>query len=176
MHRRNLLVALAAWPASAAFAHHGWSSFDQGRPLYLDGFARKVAWRNPHAEFELEVDAEPKLPADLATRTMPAMSRALASETKTENHASLRPSVFSITAKVPVPHPTSRMRSPGAGAVWRSRAERQRRSRVTGDFRRAVGAGGWRDCQPPRQCHAYCRKDPAAHCHPQLETNELVPG
>ena len=49
-----------------AWAHHGWSSFDQTRPIYLEGKARKVAWRNPHVEFELELPADLKLPADLA--------------------------------------------------------------------------------------------------------------
>lgn len=77
MHRRNLLVALAAWPASAAFAHHGWSSFDQGRPLYLDGVARKVAWRNPHVEFDLEVVPDLKVPPDLGRRALPAQSAAV---------------------------------------------------------------------------------------------------
>lgn len=74
MQRRHLLVAAAALPASAAFAHHGWSSFDQSRPLYLAGKARKVAWRNPHVEFDLELDADLKLPADLARRPVPAQS------------------------------------------------------------------------------------------------------
>ena len=64
-------LALATWPA---WAHHGWSSFDQARPLYLEGHAAKVAWRNPHAEMELDLAAELKLPADLATRPLPAQS------------------------------------------------------------------------------------------------------
>jgi hypothetical protein len=77
MHRRHLLAASLA-PVAAlalrpgiAWAHHGWSSFDQERPLYLEGRALKVAWRNPHAELELELALEPRLPADLATRTLP---------------------------------------------------------------------------------------------------------
>ncbi|WP_088279151.1 DUF6152 family protein [Ideonella sp. A 288] len=74
MQRRHLLIAAATLPAPVAFAHHGWSSFDQSRPLYLEGMARKVAWRNPHAEFDLEVAADLKLPADLARRTLPAQS------------------------------------------------------------------------------------------------------
>ena len=74
MQRRTLITAplLLALPA---WAHHGWSSFDQGRPLYLEGKALKVAWRNPHAELVLELPAEGlKLPADLATRSLPAQS------------------------------------------------------------------------------------------------------
>lgn len=58
----------------AARAHHGWSSFDQGRPLYLEGRATQVAWRNPHAEFKLELVADPVLPADLPDRALPAQS------------------------------------------------------------------------------------------------------
>jgi hypothetical protein len=77
MNRRQLIAASLA-PVAAlalrpgiAWAHHGWSSFDQERPLYLEGRALKVAWRNPHAELELELAPEPRLPADLATRTLP---------------------------------------------------------------------------------------------------------
>lgn len=60
----------AGWPTPAR-AHHGWSSFDQDRPLYLQGRAREVKWRNPHAELTLERTAA-TLPADLATRPIPA--------------------------------------------------------------------------------------------------------
>ena len=65
------LAALPAW------AHHGWSSFDQTRPIYLEGRAAKVAWRNPHAELELDLAADLKLPADLATRVLPAQAAAV---------------------------------------------------------------------------------------------------
>lgn len=63
--------AAALLLAPAAHAHHGWSSFDQNRPLWLSGRARKVTWRNPHAELELELDAELRLPPDLAQRALP---------------------------------------------------------------------------------------------------------
>lgn len=76
MKRRTLLAAplLAALPA---WAHHGWSSFDLSKPIYLEGRASKVAWRNPHVELELEVNAELKLPADLASRALPAQAAAV---------------------------------------------------------------------------------------------------
>jgi len=76
MQRRHLLLAAAGGSLALppAFAHHGWSSFDQGRPIYLEGQAGKVTWRNPHAEFDLEVPADLKLPADLASRALPAQS------------------------------------------------------------------------------------------------------
>lgn len=73
MDRRTLVTTTLLLPF-AARAHHGWSSFDQGRPIYLEGKAAKVAWRNPHAELELDLAADLKLPADLATRTLPAQS------------------------------------------------------------------------------------------------------
>ena len=76
--RRAVLKTLGAglgWAAGAAalpaWAHHGWSSFDQTRPLYLQGKALEVKWRNPHVELVLERAAGP-LPAGLAQRKVPA--------------------------------------------------------------------------------------------------------
>ena len=74
MDRRSLLAVSAFGLVLPAWAHHGWSGFDQNRPLYLEGRARKVMWQNPHVEIELELPAEPKLPTDLARRTVPAQS------------------------------------------------------------------------------------------------------
>lgn len=72
MQRRLLLAGAALIALRPAFAHHGWSSFDQGRPIYLEGKAATVAWRNPHVEFTLELPPDYKLPADLAGRVLPA--------------------------------------------------------------------------------------------------------
>jgi len=72
--QRRLVIAAAALVPLAARAHHGWSSFDQNRPIYLEGRAVKVAWRNPHVEFELEVAPDLKLPADLGQRSLPAQA------------------------------------------------------------------------------------------------------
>ena len=74
MNRRLVLAGTALLALRPAWAHHGWSSFDQARPIYLEGRAVSVAWRNPHVEFELEVAADLKLPADLATRSLPAQT------------------------------------------------------------------------------------------------------
>ncbi len=74
MQRRTFTLGTAGLFALPAFAHHGWSSFDQGRPIYLEGRASKVAWRNPHAEFDLQVADTLTLPADLARRPVPAQS------------------------------------------------------------------------------------------------------
>jgi hypothetical protein len=80
MQRRHLIAAtpwlpLLAWPQ--ARAHHGWSSLDQGRPLYLEGKAAKVSWTNPHAEVLLDLPADLQLPADLANRALPPQSAAV---------------------------------------------------------------------------------------------------
>jgi hypothetical protein len=75
MLRRDLLVAGACagiWPL--ARAHHGWSSFDQDRPIYLEGTVTGVKWRNPHAELVLELPAVLALPAGLAERPLPAQT------------------------------------------------------------------------------------------------------
>lgn len=64
------LGCLPGW----ALAHHGWSSFDEERPLYLEGRAVEVMWRNPHAELVLEIADGLRLPADLVRRPLPAQS------------------------------------------------------------------------------------------------------
>lgn len=74
--RRTCLLAAAALPF-AARAHHGWSSFDQDRPLFLQGRVVEVKWQNPHAELMLELPADYRLPADVATRAAPAQSAAV---------------------------------------------------------------------------------------------------
>ena len=75
MQRRHLIFAGAgALLASRVFAHHGWSSFDQERPIYLEGKAVKVSWGNPHAEVDLQILTDLKLPPDLAKRAPPAQA------------------------------------------------------------------------------------------------------
>ena len=74
MQRRLFVLAGGTLALPAAFAHHGWSSFDQDRPLYLEGRAARVSWRNPHVELDVEVDPAAKLPPDLRSRALPAQS------------------------------------------------------------------------------------------------------
>ncbi|MBL0730168.1 DUF6152 family protein [Piscinibacter sp. HJYY11] len=77
MQRRLILVAGAGVWTLPTWAHHGWSNFDADRPIYLEGKAAKVAWRNPHAEVELELASPLKLPGDLAKRAVPPQSAAV---------------------------------------------------------------------------------------------------
>ena len=78
MHRRLVLLGATALGATLAsqrsLAHHGWSSFDESRPLYLGGRVKAVKWQNPHAEIVVTVAAGAALPADLARRKVPAQT------------------------------------------------------------------------------------------------------
>ncbi|MDB5965940.1 MAG: hypothetical protein JWQ72_2440 [Polaromonas sp.] len=78
MNRRDVIRAsLAITPfglAPAAWAHHGWSGFDQDRPVYLEGRVAAVRWQNPHAELDIDLPATLALPRDLAQRQLPAQT------------------------------------------------------------------------------------------------------
>jgi hypothetical protein len=78
MKRRDMLKTSAALPVVGlclpALAHHGWSSFDQDRPIYLEGRVVKSVWQNPHVELLIDLPAALKLPADLAQRALPAQT------------------------------------------------------------------------------------------------------
>ncbi|AEG93292.1 DUF6152 family protein [Ramlibacter tataouinensis] len=73
MKRRTLVLAGVAVPG-LALAHHGWSSFDQDRPVWLEGKVSRVRWQNPHAELELDIASNLRVPADLASRPLPPQS------------------------------------------------------------------------------------------------------
>jgi hypothetical protein len=81
MKRRDVLGAGAVMAGGLwgrpALAHHGWSGFDQDRPLYLAGRVVEVRWRNPHAELVLEVPSGLTVPQDLAQREVPRQSAAV---------------------------------------------------------------------------------------------------
>ncbi len=77
MQRRTLISLCGAAAVSPVLAHHGWSSFDTDRPIYLEGTALKVAWRNPHAELDLQLPADLRLAPNLAQRPLPSQSAAV---------------------------------------------------------------------------------------------------
>ena len=78
MNRRDVLKNSAALSIAGlclpSMAHHGWSSFDQDRPIYLEGKVVKSTWQNPHAELLIDLPEGLKLPADLAQRALPAQT------------------------------------------------------------------------------------------------------
>jgi hypothetical protein len=77
MYRRHFAyLTIGVLLAAPVLAHHGWSSFDQDKPLYLSGTLTQVRWQNPHAEVMLRVDAI-KLPDGIASRTVPAQQQSV---------------------------------------------------------------------------------------------------
>jgi hypothetical protein len=77
VRRRNFVyLASGALLAAPVLAHHGWSSFDQDKPLYLSGTLTQVRWQNPHIEVMLRADAV-KLPEGIATRPVPAQQQSV---------------------------------------------------------------------------------------------------
>ena len=77
MKRRSFIYLISgALVAAPVMAHHGWSSFDQDKPLYVSGTLTQVRWQNPHAEVMLRVDAT-KLPDGIASRAVPAQQQSV---------------------------------------------------------------------------------------------------
>jgi hypothetical protein len=79
MNRRTFALSLPAFAATLsaalpAWAHHGWSSFDESKPIYLAGKVKSTKWQNPHAEIVITLTADTKLPADLGKRKAPAQT------------------------------------------------------------------------------------------------------
>ena len=70
---RTSLSILSALFATVALAHHGWSSFDETKPIYLEGVVKSVKWQNPHAELMLEVNGA-SAPAALTRFAIPKQS------------------------------------------------------------------------------------------------------
>ena len=71
---RSAVALVCVGLGQRALAHHGWSSFDETRPLYIAGRAKAVKWQNPHAEIVITVPVNSTLPADLAKRSVPAQT------------------------------------------------------------------------------------------------------
>ncbi|MFT3850924.1 MAG: DUF6152 family protein [Propionivibrio sp.] len=72
MERRQFIMGIPLVLASRPlWAHHGWSSFDETRPVYLAGTVSRVRWQNPHAELTLDLASPLVLPENLKTRTAP---------------------------------------------------------------------------------------------------------
>lgn len=55
---RRLALTIACSLAFGGFvaAHHGWSSYDQTRPLTVDGTIKTSRWANPHGTVTLATD------------------------------------------------------------------------------------------------------------------------
>ena len=55
---RYFVAALLAFAVvSEVAAHHGWSSYDEQKPIELTGVIREAGYSNPHGFARLQVDA-----------------------------------------------------------------------------------------------------------------------
>ena len=53
--RRIILTALLAGAlGTAAFAHHGWGSYDSARKFTIQSTVKHLQWQNPHVHVQLE--------------------------------------------------------------------------------------------------------------------------
>jgi hypothetical protein len=48
-----LVATAAALTATGSKAHHGWSSYDESKPLTVRGAVLSVKWENPHGEITI---------------------------------------------------------------------------------------------------------------------------
>jgi hypothetical protein len=72
----SLLVACLALNMAmplTAQAHHGWSSYDLTRPIYVEGEVTEVIWSNPHVEVLLKTAPDLAVPAGFAQTGLPEM-------------------------------------------------------------------------------------------------------
>jgi hypothetical protein len=53
---RSVIVLLAVVLSAPLVvqAHHGWTSYDQGKPITVTGAFEKVIWANPHGSAEMK--------------------------------------------------------------------------------------------------------------------------
>ena len=70
-----LIVATAVFSA-AALAHHGWSEYDQDKPLTETGIIKEYGYDNPHGFIKLEVSGKLRLvilapPSRMTSRGLP---------------------------------------------------------------------------------------------------------
>lgn len=58
-HAFAAAALLATIPVSVAYAHHGWSSYDETKPYTLTGSLRDVVWSNPHGTARMKWRGQP---------------------------------------------------------------------------------------------------------------------
>ena len=54
--RFSPVAVLAAVLAGPAQAHHGWSGYDESKPMTLTGVVKSSGYENPHSYVDLQVD------------------------------------------------------------------------------------------------------------------------
>lgn len=54
--RTSMIAGLVGLAATVAFAHHGWASYDEKKPLTITGTIAESAYTNPHGSIKLRAD------------------------------------------------------------------------------------------------------------------------
>lgn len=54
MRSLTLFAAAAVAIALPAAAHHGWSSYDESKPLTINGTFTQLSWGNPHGTAKMQ--------------------------------------------------------------------------------------------------------------------------
>lgn len=72
----RIVVLVVASMATTLFAHHGWSEYDQDKPLTETGVIKEYGYDNPHGFVKLDVNGKLKLvilapPARMTSRGLP---------------------------------------------------------------------------------------------------------
>jgi hypothetical protein len=57
-------MAGAVAVSPAAFAHHGFGTYDASTPVWISGTVTEVRWANPHPQLTIELPAGVQVPAD----------------------------------------------------------------------------------------------------------------
>jgi hypothetical protein len=85
---RSWLGLLGLLAAGAALAHHGWSGYDETKPLTLTGVIRSATYEQPHGTIRLEVEKPVKKlwlvvlapPSRMQSRGLPAGALSVGTE------------------------------------------------------------------------------------------------
>jgi hypothetical protein len=77
MNALRLAVAAVLLAAAPSFAHHGWSGYDSGKELNLEGTIKEYGYEHPHGHISLEVPGKTWIvtlapPSRMQNRGLPA--------------------------------------------------------------------------------------------------------
>lgn len=92
---RILLIVAGLYAASAAQAHHGWSSYDDHEQISLNGSIVESSYTYPHASIRLQVGDKVWLvvlapPARMSSRGIPGDRLKAGDQVRVEGYASRR--------------------------------------------------------------------------------------
>ena len=74
---KGLIPIVALLAAGAAYAHHGWSEYDNSNPLKVAGVIKESGYEHPHGHVRLETPGKTWLvvlapPSRMSARGLPA--------------------------------------------------------------------------------------------------------